>query len=144
MTETTAKRQIDRTRSVRANRDETKVQGLLDELIATAKDESKNLMPVTIRLVKEGATMGDIVEKLKGHMGHLPGNPRLLSMRSPSKQAKRMKEQVKAGDVIAARALVGCSVRLGHAVFAVRRFFLAQAMGAVVAGKDRTYCALLF
>jgi methylmalonyl-CoA mutase N-terminal domain/subunit len=63
--ETTAKRQIDRTKSVRANRDETKVQALLDELLETAQDESKNLMPVTIQLVKEGATMGDIVEKLK-------------------------------------------------------------------------------
>lgn len=63
--ETTAKRQIDRTKSVRANRDETKVQALLEELLETAQDESKNLMPVTIQLVKEGATMGDIVEKLK-------------------------------------------------------------------------------
>lgn len=63
--ETTAKRQIDRTQSVRANRDEPKVQALLDELLETAQDESKNLMPVTIQLVKEGATMGDIVEKLK-------------------------------------------------------------------------------
>ncbi|GAW37402.1 methylmalonyl-CoA mutase [Roseovarius sp. A-2] len=63
--ETTAKRQVDRTKSVRANRDEAKVQALLDELIETAQDETKNLMPVTIQLVKEGATMGDIVEKLK-------------------------------------------------------------------------------
>lgn len=63
--ETTAKRQVDRTQSVRANRDEAKVQALLDELIATAQDDSQNMMPVTIQLVKEGATMGDIVEKLK-------------------------------------------------------------------------------
>ena len=63
--ETTAKRQVDRTKSVRANRDEAKVQALLDELIETAQDDSKNIMPVTIQLVKEGATMGDIVEKLK-------------------------------------------------------------------------------
>ncbi|AZB57695.1 methylmalonyl-CoA mutase [Cereibacter sphaeroides] len=63
--ETTAKRQIDRTRSVRAGRDEAKVQALLDELVAVARDESANVMPVTIQLVKEGATMGDIVEKLK-------------------------------------------------------------------------------
>ncbi|PZX15960.1 methylmalonyl-CoA mutase [Palleronia aestuarii] len=62
---TTAERQINRTRSVRENRDEAKVQSLLDELVATAKDENANIMPVTIKLVKEGATMGDIVEKLK-------------------------------------------------------------------------------
>lgn len=65
----TAERQIARTRSVRANRDEARIQALLDELVATAKDESANLMPVTIELVKQGATMGDIVEKLKGLWG---------------------------------------------------------------------------
>lgn len=63
--ETTAKRQIERTRSVRANRDEVRVQALLDKLIEVASDDGANMMPVTIELVKEGATMGDIVEKLK-------------------------------------------------------------------------------
>lgn len=63
--ETTAKRQIERTRSVRANREEAKVQALLDKLVEVASDDSANMMPVTIELVKEGATMGDIVEKLK-------------------------------------------------------------------------------
>ena len=62
---TTAERQIARTRRVRADRDEAKVQHLLDKLVEVAKDDSQNIMPVTIELVREGATMGDIVEKLK-------------------------------------------------------------------------------
>ena len=71
----TAERQIARTRRVRAERDEAKVQALLDELVAVAQDESRNIMPVTIELVKAGATMGDIVEKLKGIWGTYRENP---------------------------------------------------------------------
>lgn len=67
--ESTARRQIARTQSVRANRDEAKVQDLLNQLVEVAKDESANMMPLTIQLVKEGATMGDLVEKLKGIWG---------------------------------------------------------------------------
>jgi methylmalonyl-CoA mutase cobalamin-binding domain/chain len=66
---TTAERQIARTRQVRATRDEAKVQRLLDGLVESAKDERKNIMPLTIELVENGATMGDIVEKLKGLWG---------------------------------------------------------------------------
>ncbi len=66
---TTAERQIARTRQVRATRDEAKVQRLLDGLAETAKDECKNIMPLTIELVENGATMGDMVEKLKGLWG---------------------------------------------------------------------------
>jgi methylmalonyl-CoA mutase cobalamin-binding domain/chain len=62
---TTTTRQIDRLKKVRATRDEAKVQKLLDELIVVAKDETKNIMPMTIELVRAGASMGDIVEKLK-------------------------------------------------------------------------------
>jgi len=65
----TAERQIARTRRVRAERDEAQVQALLERLVDVARDESRNLMPVTIELVKAGATMGDIVEKLKGLWG---------------------------------------------------------------------------
>lgn len=67
--ETTANRQIARTQSVREGRDEARVQALLDKLVEVAKDDSQNIMPVTIELVKEGATMGDIVEKLKAIWG---------------------------------------------------------------------------
>jgi 2-hydroxyisobutanoyl-CoA mutase large subunit len=62
---TTAERQIARTRRVRAERDQAKVNALLDELVAVAKDATRNIMPVTIDLVANGATMGDIIEKLK-------------------------------------------------------------------------------
>ena len=62
---TTADRQVARTRRVRAERAEAKVQGLLDRLVMIARNENENIIPVTIDLVREGATMGDIVEKLK-------------------------------------------------------------------------------
>jgi methylmalonyl-CoA mutase cobalamin-binding domain/chain len=61
----TAERQIARTRRVRAERDESRLQALLDQLVAVAKDDAQNIMPVTVELVKAGATMGDIVERLK-------------------------------------------------------------------------------
>ncbi len=38
---------------------------LLDELARAARDDSANLMPPTIELVRAGASMGDIVERLK-------------------------------------------------------------------------------
>jgi len=63
--QSTAERQIARTRRVRRERDQAKVDELLELLIQTAKDSSQNLMPVTIDLVRAGATMGDIVETLK-------------------------------------------------------------------------------
>jgi methylmalonyl-CoA mutase N-terminal domain/subunit len=66
---TTAERQISRTQRVRAERDNAKVQQLLDKLVEVAKDDSQNIMPVTVELAREGATMGDIVEKLKGVWG---------------------------------------------------------------------------
>jgi methylmalonyl-CoA mutase N-terminal domain/subunit len=62
---TTADRQISRTRRVRRERDNFRIEALLARLVETAKDESQNIMPVTIELVREGATMGDIVERLK-------------------------------------------------------------------------------
>ena len=54
---------------MRRTRDEAEVQRLLNALVETAADESKNIMPLTIELVENGATMGDIVEKLKGLWG---------------------------------------------------------------------------
>jgi 2-hydroxyisobutanoyl-CoA mutase large subunit len=65
----TAERQIARTRRVRATRDNSKVNALLEKLIRVAKDEQQNIMPITIELVANGATMGDIVEKLKSLWG---------------------------------------------------------------------------
>jgi len=61
----TAERQIARLKRVRAERNEKKVQALLDKLVETAKAERQNIMPITIELVGNGASMGDIVERLK-------------------------------------------------------------------------------
>ncbi len=66
---TTAERQIDRLNRVRRERDNKKVQELLDQLVDVAQNENENIMPITIELVREGASMGDIVEKLKGIWG---------------------------------------------------------------------------
>lgn len=65
----TAERQIARTRRVRRERDNARIEQLLDRLVAVARDDSQNIMPITIELVANGATMGDIVEKLKGLWG---------------------------------------------------------------------------
>jgi 2-hydroxyisobutanoyl-CoA mutase large subunit len=61
----TATRQIDRLNRVRRERDKAKFEQLLNKLLETAKDEKQNIMPITIELVAAGATMGDIIEKLK-------------------------------------------------------------------------------
>jgi methylmalonyl-CoA mutase N-terminal domain/subunit len=66
---TTAERQIARLQRVRRERDNARVAALLDRLAAVAADENQNLMPVTIELVAAGASMGDIVERLKGLWG---------------------------------------------------------------------------
>ncbi|WP_070987468.1 methylmalonyl-CoA mutase family protein [Halofilum ochraceum] len=61
----TERNQIAHLQRVRDERDESEVQQLLEELRNVAEDESQNLMPVTIKLVKAGASMGDIVENLR-------------------------------------------------------------------------------
>jgi methylmalonyl-CoA mutase cobalamin-binding domain/chain len=61
----TAERQIARTQRVRRERDAVKFDELLQRLLAVAKDPSQNMMPITIELVRAGATMGDIIETLK-------------------------------------------------------------------------------
>ena len=66
---TTAERQIARLNRVRRERDSAKMATLLDKLVAVAQNERENIMPVTIELVAAGASMGDIVEKLKGLWG---------------------------------------------------------------------------
>ncbi len=66
---TTAERQIDRLNRVRRERDQRKVDKLLNRLIEVVRNENANIMPVTIDLVCAGASMGDIVEKLKSVWG---------------------------------------------------------------------------
>ena len=58
-------RQLTRLQRVRRERDEAAVRSLLLRLRTEAADESRNLMPVTIELVKAGASMGDVVEALR-------------------------------------------------------------------------------
>ena len=62
-------RQIARTKEVRRKRDAAKVGSLMDRLEREARDPAANLMPVTIDLVKAGATMGEVVSRLKGVFG---------------------------------------------------------------------------
>jgi methylmalonyl-CoA mutase N-terminal domain/subunit len=63
--QTTADRQISRTQRVRRERDAAKFDELMAQLLEVAKDDSQNIMPITIELVRAGATMGDIIESLK-------------------------------------------------------------------------------
>ena len=66
---TTAQRQIDRLQRVRRERDQGEVDRLLHRLTEVARDEKQNIMPVTIQLVRAGASMGEIVETLKALWG---------------------------------------------------------------------------
>jgi 2-hydroxyisobutanoyl-CoA mutase large subunit len=63
--QSTAERQVARTKRIRAERDQSLIAALLERLKEVAHDENQNIMPVTIDLVRAGATMGDIVETLK-------------------------------------------------------------------------------
>jgi len=62
---TTAQRQVDRLKRVRRERNQGEVDRLLHRLTEVARDEKENIMPVTIQLVRAGASMGEIVETLK-------------------------------------------------------------------------------
>jgi 2-hydroxyisobutanoyl-CoA mutase large subunit len=72
---TTERRQIERLQRVRRERDERNVTALLDDLERVARDETANVMPVTIELVRAGATMGDIIERLRTVWGTYRENP---------------------------------------------------------------------
>jgi len=61
----TAERQIAGLNRVRSERDNAQVSSLLERLVVVASDSTQNILPITIELVAAGATMGDIVEKLK-------------------------------------------------------------------------------
>lgn len=63
--QSTAERQVARTQRVRRSRDNALIERLLHRLVEVAKNDDENIMPATIELVRNGATMGDIVEKLK-------------------------------------------------------------------------------
>ena len=67
--QTTADRQTARTQRVRRERDAATFERLMQQLPLVAKDDSQNIMPITIELVRAGATMGDIIESLKAVWG---------------------------------------------------------------------------
>ncbi len=62
-------RQVARVREVRRRRDGGRVAALLDRLEREARDPATNLMPVTLELVKARATLGEIVQRLRGVFG---------------------------------------------------------------------------
>ena len=72
---TTGERQIARTQRVRRERDKVEFETLMQTLIEVAKDQSQNIMPITIELVRAGATMGEIIESLKKIWGTYRENP---------------------------------------------------------------------
>ncbi len=63
--QSTAERQIARTQRVRRDRDPELFERLIAQLLEVARDDTQNIMPITIDLVRNGATMGDIIEALK-------------------------------------------------------------------------------
>jgi methylmalonyl-CoA mutase N-terminal domain/subunit len=66
---TTAQRQIDRLKRVRRERNQHEVENLFQRLVEVARKEDENIMPATIDLVRAGASMGEIVERLKALWG---------------------------------------------------------------------------
>lgn len=69
------RRQIEQLHRIRAERDNTRVAAILDELKVVAADPSRNLMPVTIDAVEARATMGEIVNALKDVFGSYVERP---------------------------------------------------------------------
>jgi 2-hydroxyisobutanoyl-CoA mutase large subunit len=68
-------RQVARLREVRRTRDGARVAALLARLEQEARDPAANLMPVTVDLVKAGASMGEIVSRLRQVFGAYAERP---------------------------------------------------------------------
>jgi methylmalonyl-CoA mutase N-terminal domain/subunit len=62
-------RQVARLHAVRASRDGARVAALLDRLEGEARDPQRNIMPLTIELVRARATLGEIVARLRNIWG---------------------------------------------------------------------------
>jgi methylmalonyl-CoA mutase N-terminal domain/subunit len=65
----TERRQVQNLQGIKRERDNMRVNQLLEQLRTVARDESANIMPITIELVRARASMGDIIETLKGLWG---------------------------------------------------------------------------
>jgi methylmalonyl-CoA mutase N-terminal domain/subunit len=68
-------RQLRRLRGTRMRRDSVTVNCLLDQLAEEASDPSKNLIPITIELVKARASLGEIVQRLRAVFGSYVETP---------------------------------------------------------------------
>ena len=85
----TETRQIARLQATRSERDNDKVATLMEELKVLAQDPSRNIMPVTIELVDARASMGEIVEALKGLWGTYREKSGLLIMKRRGRSHSR-------------------------------------------------------
>ncbi|MDP9265422.1 MAG: methylmalonyl-CoA mutase family protein [Chloroflexota bacterium] len=65
----TERKQIERLRRVKAARDQTRAQRLLEELQAVAADDRANIMPIAIECVNARCSMGEMVNALKAIWG---------------------------------------------------------------------------
>jgi len=63
------KRQIDKLKEFKKNRDNTKVQNSISNLISTAEKPEKNIMPFIIAAVKDKVTLGEISNSFKEVFG---------------------------------------------------------------------------
>ena len=69
------RRQIERLSQVKSTRDSSRVEKLLTELQAVARDDRLNLMPITIQAVKAHASKGEIVKALVDVWGRYVETP---------------------------------------------------------------------
>ncbi|MCL5935084.1 MAG: methylmalonyl-CoA mutase family protein [Firmicutes bacterium] len=67
-------RQIERTRQLKAQRDNALVQKLLDDIRRTA-DSTDNIVPVILEAVKAYATEGEVMQALKDVFGEYQEQP---------------------------------------------------------------------
>src|SRR5262245_52429181 len=68
-------RQIRRLKQVRADRDPARATAAMERLLATASDDSANLMPATIEAVRAHLSMGEITGALRGLFGSYQETP---------------------------------------------------------------------
>ncbi len=71
----TERRQVESLERVRRARDDDRVRALLEKLKDVAAHDDANLLPVTIEAVKARASLGEIVEALKGLWGTYTEHP---------------------------------------------------------------------
>ena len=68
-------RQVARVQAVRRRSDGARVEALLERLVAVARDPAANLLPVTIECVEAGATLGEVVARLRDLWGSYVERP---------------------------------------------------------------------